>query len=93
MRHDPIRVRVTRYEVRMAAIIGVERQIEALANNLSDQHGYDGCGWDLHAEGAIGELVLAKGLGVYWTASVNTFRSGEPTCCAIRMRDEIEALV
>lgn len=76
MRRDQIRVRVNRYEVRMAATIGVERQIEALVARRQDKHGFDGCGWDIHIEGAIGELILAKGLGVFWTGTVNTFRSG-----------------
>lgn len=60
-----------------AATIGVQRQLEAIRAGRPDTHGFEGLGWDLHVEGAAGELALAKACGVYWPASVNTFRDGE----------------
>ncbi len=69
-------VTLTPAELRMAALVGLERQLEALSQSLPDRHGYEGEGWNIHIEGAAGELALAKWLGRYWDGSVNTFQSG-----------------
>jgi hypothetical protein len=43
---------------------------------LEDKHGFDGEPWNIDIEGAAGEIAAAKALGVYWGASVNTFKVG-----------------
>lgn len=64
-------------EVLSGATIGITRQLAALKRGLPDRHGMDpGNGWTVHIEGACGEIAVAKALGAYWSASVNTFKQG-----------------
>lgn len=67
---------LTPYELHLAASVGVRRQIEAMSAGRPDRHGHSGAGWNLHLEGACGELAVAKALGRYWDGSVNTFKKG-----------------
>lgn len=60
----------------LAGQVGIRRQMEALKRGLPDRHGFTGLGWDIHVEGACGELAVAKALGRYWNGSVNTFKVG-----------------
>lgn len=71
-----MRVRLTRYEVQLGAQIGVARRIEAIALDLKDRNGFSGDSWGANIEGALGEMAVAKGLGRYFDATVNTFKSG-----------------
>lgn len=68
-------VRLESHEVALAAQVGIRRQLEALARNLPDKHGYQGDGWSIHIHGAGGELAFAKAAGMYWNGSVNTFKA------------------
>lgn len=64
----------------MAAGVGLERQLRALADRRPDRHGFvpkDGdTGWSLHIEGACGEVAVAKVLNRFWNGSVDSFKSG-----------------
>lgn len=62
-------------ELHLAAQIGCLRQIESLQRNLPDKHGFDGAGWNIHIEGAAGEIAAARALDMYWGGTVNTFKS------------------
>lgn len=62
-------------ELHLAAQNGCLRQIESIVKGLPDKHGFEGSGWNIHIEGAAGEIAAAKALGIYWGGSVNTFRS------------------
>jgi hypothetical protein len=64
-------------EVFTAAQNGFFRQFEALRQGRPDRHGAqpEG-GWDLHIEGAAGEMAYAKARQRYWGAPVNTFKHG-----------------
>ena len=70
-------ITLTAYEMSMAANVGLQRQIAALTDRRPDRHG---CkpedGWNMHVEGACGEMAVAKALGVYWSGSVDTFKVG-----------------
>lgn len=91
-----IQVVLNAFEMFSAASVGVKRQIEALARNLPDRHGYSGSGWGIHIEGACGEMAVAKALGMYWGGSVNTFKaSGDVGKLEVRTRssDDYELLV
>ena len=68
---------LTESEITIASTVGIKRQLECIRNKLQDKHGHDGAGWNLHVEGACGELVVAKALGLYWDGSVNTFKTGD----------------
>lgn len=70
-----VTITLTWSECLLASQIGMLRQIESLKKGLPDKHGFDGLGWDVHIEGAMGELAVAKYLGVYWSGSVNTFKN------------------
>lgn len=71
-----VEVTLTAYELEMAAIQGMRRQIEAVQKGLGHIAGYEGIGWDIHIEGAAGELAFAKSINRYWSGSVNTFKTG-----------------
>ena len=68
-------VRLTIGELHLAAQNGSLRQIESMSRNLPDKHGFDGPGWNIHIEGAAGEIAAAKALGVFWGGTINTFKS------------------
>ena len=55
-------------EVAMAASVAVHRGLEAIANNRQNSHGFKGNGWTENIEGYCSELVVAKALGVYYSA-------------------------
>lgn len=63
-----IEVTFTHYELRMAAMIGVERQLEAIRFLRVHKYEFAGSGWDIHIEGALAELAVAKARNSYWTA-------------------------
>lgn len=69
-------VELTLPEVLAAATVGMNRHVAALKRKLPDRHGRGGLGWNDHVEGACGEMAVAKALGVFWSASLNTFKSG-----------------
>src|SRR5262245_24470858 len=70
-------VTLTLAEIEMAANVGVRRQAHALIDNRPDAYGAEKAkGWQIHLEGACGELAVAKYRGVYWDGSVNTFKHG-----------------
>jgi len=72
---DRWKVRATKWEAWLGAMIGAARRIESLMGGLEDQHGFSGDPWGANIEGAIGELMAAKGLGRYWDATVNAFKA------------------
>lgn len=54
-------------EVMTAAQVGVMRQVQNLREGRRHRFGAkDEDGWGMHIEGAAGELVVAKALGLYW---------------------------
>lgn len=72
-----IPVRLSWYELWIAASVGAKRQIEALQRGLPDQHGFTGeNGWNLHLEGAAGEMAAAKAMNRFYSGSINTFKDG-----------------
>lgn len=77
------------YEYSMAAEVGLRRQLESKRAGLQDAHGFSGPGWDQAIEGAIGELVVAKALNIYWDGSVNTFKAPDfPPNLQVRTRQK-----
>lgn len=61
------------HEVWAGAIVGLSRQISAMARNYESSAEWR---WDAHIEGACAEMAFAKASGMYWSHSVNTFRKG-----------------
>lgn len=68
---------LTPQEIRMAALIGVERRIESLGSHRAGAAGRaasaSGPGWDIDIEGACAELACAKALRLYWPGTVGSF--------------------
>ena len=69
-------ITLTGYEMFMAAMVGVRRQIEAMQNGLTSNVGFEGAPWEIHIQGAAGEMAYAKFQDRYWSGSVNTFKQG-----------------
>jgi hypothetical protein len=61
-------VQLTPYETYWAACAGVARQVENLKNGKQPMYGVNQrMDWQVHVEGALGEMALAKHLGLYWS--------------------------
>lgn len=72
-----IEVELEWYEVALAVKVGCVRRVRSIQQNLrtaGDASGSDPDTWTHNIEGAIGEMAAAKGLGVYWSGSVDTFK-------------------
>jgi len=70
----------------MGSDIGRMRHLSSIKAGLQDSHGFDGCGWSEHIEGACGEMAVAKHLGIYWDGSVNTFHQCDLPGLQVRTR-------
>jgi len=70
-------VKLTRQECFDASMVGVLRMIESLG--LQDKHGAKNSTLQekigIQILGAMGEMVVAKHLGIFWSRSVNTFHN------------------
>lgn len=75
-------------EVAMASDVGRRRQLSSLRQGLTDKHGFSGDGWGAHIEGALGEMAVAKCLGIYWDGSVNTFKANDLPGLQVRTRSQ-----
>ena len=60
-------VKLTQYEMVTAAMAGVFRHAENIANGVKDTHGLNPSnGWKAHIDGALGECAFAKWMNIYW---------------------------
>ena len=77
-------VRLTPQEVRLAAHAGVERRIKAIEIGRDERYA-DGhtTAWQGDIDGCIGELAVAKALGIYWTGQE---RINAPDCGRLEVR-------
>jgi hypothetical protein len=70
-------ITLTKTEIMQGALVGVMRQVQNLRDNRQPAYGattdHD---WQWHIEGALGEMALAKALGVFW-AGVGLFRGAD----------------
>lgn len=78
----PISVTLDWNEVSIAARVGVQRMIRALARGRAPAHGGPGnggdlTGWGVHIEGAAGEMAAAKIMGRYWPGNVEPDYDGD----------------
>ena len=94
---DPIEVEVCWYELAQAGTCGLLRNIEAYRDNRPNSHGLDdNKDWEIHINGAIGEMIVAKAFNLYWDGSINTFKT-QPDVAGLQVRtrskDEYELLV
>lgn len=62
-----VEIKLTMYEIMMAANVGVMRQVESLKYNMQQRHGADSeTDWQKHIESALTECALAKYTNVFW---------------------------
>jgi hypothetical protein len=69
-----IEVVLNKNEIYIAAIVGIRRNITSMDSSSCNEVKNKDFGWHTDIEAACAELALAKGLGVYWDYSVNTFK-------------------
>jgi hypothetical protein len=73
-----ISVRLEAAEIRMAAIVGIEREARSLLRRSPDTiptaHP-----WEVHIIGAQGELAFAKATNRFWSGSFDTFHDPDLT--------------
>jgi hypothetical protein len=74
------------YEYAMASEQGRLRQMASIRAGRLDQHGFEGCGWDAHIEGACGEQAVAKCLNIYWSGGVDVFKADDLPGIQVRTR-------
>lgn len=81
-------ITLTLAEMAMAAGVGVRRQLSSIYQNLQGAHGVNNeeQGWQINIEGACGEQVVAKLLGLYWNGSVNSFKQPDVSNFHVRTR-------
>ena len=78
-------------ELVMAANVGVRRHAQALMKKFTDKHGAkEDNGWQLHIEGACGELAFAKAMNWHWSGSLYTFKNPDVGEIQVRTRSKHE---
>jgi hypothetical protein len=86
---DPraIRVDLTPVELELAAFIASKRQTENLFKRRPDAHGAprEG-GWQLHVEGAAGELAVAKWADKFWSGNLGDLDADDVGRIQVRTR-------
>jgi len=67
-----IDIKLTAYEMLIAAQGGIMRQIENIKKSAEPYYGVSNTNdWQLHIEGCLGEFALAKFLNVWWGGKGN----------------------
>ena len=59
-------IKLTATEIMQGALIGVMRQVQNLGKGRKHAHKASGNDWQMHVEGALGEMALAKHLSIYY---------------------------
>lgn len=71
-------VTLTAAECLQAAMVGVTRQITNLRDGRQDAYGAQkDLGWQLHLEGACGEMAFAKYAGIYWSGALGNLSADD----------------
>jgi hypothetical protein len=88
-------VLLSKLEAVSAINVGAMRHLSSLLAGRKDKHGASGA-WDLHINGALGEMVVCKFLGVYWSCSIDAFKRpdiGDNIQVKTRSRHDYELIV
>lgn len=86
-------VKLSEMEIRMAALVGLERYLKSRASSLQDAHGYNQVGAsalvnDITA--ACAEVACAKGLKRYWGGPVGNFKGPDVGKYQVRYTDRVD---
>jgi hypothetical protein len=72
-------------ELLQGLMAGGGRQIESVMQGRADQHGAPvALDWQNHIEGALGELAVAKVLGLYWNYGIGVFKGPDVADLQVR---------
>jgi hypothetical protein len=86
---NPIPVTLCWSDVLYAACIGCVRNVSSMKKGLHPRAGAsEALIWDMHIEGAAGELACCLAMGWEWPATVDTFHAPDAMECQIRTRSE-----
>lgn len=80
MEHIKTRITLAKHEIRMAVYVGVERALIALFRNSTGFNvakNPNHTRWAYDIEAAAAEYAAAKGLGLLWDGSYNTFKQAD----------------
>lgn len=73
-----MRVELTLEEIRVAASVGIERRLRAIARNRQHRHSWRGGDvWEIDIQGAAAEMAVAKAVGRYWTDTADPDYEGD----------------
>lgn len=75
LRGKNITVNLAKHEVISGAMLGVYRRVESQFDNRTTH--VKNHRWDIDISGALGEQALAKGMGVYFDPTLNTFKAAD----------------
>jgi len=71
-------INLTKFELKQAAMVGVDRRIESIDRGLhSKKFTARTSYWETDIQGAAAEMALAKHLGKYWGFSVNVGKEAD----------------
>jgi hypothetical protein len=80
-------VRLSPWELEIAAAAGVRRRVGALSRGLTDRYGaVDGDSWGQDIEGAAAEMAVAKLLGRYYVPALHVQTDGEGDVAQYQVR-------
>ena len=68
-------IELTEFEVDSGGLLGWKRWYEAVRRGCKDNFKKDEDGVMAHVFGAFGEMAYAKGTGVYFVPTINTFKA------------------
>lgn len=82
-------VKLTPPQIMQGAFVGVMRQVSNLKRARKPRYGADAePDWQLHCEGALGEMALALHLNCFWDGAVNNLLAhGWPAAARTRSQD------
>lgn len=73
-----IKIKLNKSEMFQAALVGVMRQIDNLFVGRKDAYGAGKKnGWDMHIQGASGEMAFAKYRDKYWTGNLGDLKADD----------------
>lgn len=71
-------ITLTDSELKLAATVAIERNIENIFEGRKHAHGFGGSnGWDNHIEGAAGEMAFAKFANKFWSGNIGNLDAND----------------
>ena len=84
-----VTVRLSSFEIMHAATAGVARNVTAIRDARPLEDGRYDTGFGRHVDGAIGELAVAKHLGLYWQPAVGTLDTKTGDVAGIQVKSQV----